>query len=224
MLLTAVAFSCWNACAVSMCCSSLEPHTWSQLLQVQKYIKRMKPAPASNAAAVSALARELLQAPEKAPAGLTVSSDGLSVRVAFESDEAAARALNPGFLELELGTPVDALAAIVADKAPAACSVVCTLVPADSQCGADTCINDTFPALPSAAVCSVSCFTDVACRRQRFEACALSIVSHARWSIQIDVTHVATPVLLPGAHLEHQYADCHCARSASPPVGISRRN
>ena len=69
-----------------------------------------------------------------------LSPDGLSVRVAFESNEAAARLLNPGFVELELGTPEDALAVIVSSTPPASGSVVCTIVPADDGCAPLACV------------------------------------------------------------------------------------
>jgi hypothetical protein len=105
-------------------------------VQVQKYAKALKPPAASNAAFMLRLARELLQATNPVPEQLDLSPDGLQVRRAIADDEAAARALNPGFLELEMGSPADALASIVGERLPKPERVICTLVPADDGCDA----------------------------------------------------------------------------------------
>jgi hypothetical protein len=101
-------------------------------VQVCKYAKTMTPAPTSNADFLLRLSAELKQASGDAPARLELSDDGLQVRYTVSN---IARTLNPGFLEHNLGSAEDALAAIIYDDrhgCPEACE--CTVVPADIRC------------------------------------------------------------------------------------------
>lgn len=104
-------------------------------MQMQKYMKRLKPPPANNCEFLQRLTSDMLQHRDKSPAGLSVNEDGLAVRVELGTSVAeVATALNPGFVELGLGSPEDALAAILKHSPPPDGAAKCVVVPADGRC------------------------------------------------------------------------------------------
>jgi hypothetical protein len=106
-----------------------------QPVQVQRYGKSLRPTPPDNAAYLTSLKNELLATQEtRAPPGLELSRCGLQVRVRYADANAAARTMNPGFLELGMGGPEAALAAVVGQGPPESTEVTCVVVPADSRC------------------------------------------------------------------------------------------
>ena len=104
---------------------------------MQKYMKRVKPLPVNNCEYLQRLAADLLDHRDRCPVGLHISGDGLFVKADLGSSVAeVATALNPGYVELGLGSPRDALAAIVKHSPPTGGSAKCVVVPADNRCAA----------------------------------------------------------------------------------------
>lgn len=102
-------------------------------MQMQKFFKSKMGELATDADRLVALAAELRAEPVKGPDSLIISKCGYKVRLPKPGLEAAAEYVNPGYVELGLGTPQQAMEAIVGELQPVPESLSCIFVPADTM-------------------------------------------------------------------------------------------
>jgi hypothetical protein len=112
---------------------------------MQKFFKSKMGKMPNDASRLAALAAELRAQRREAPESLKISECGLKVRLIQQGIEAAATYVNPGYVELGVGSAQQAMEAIVGELQPVPQSISCIFVPADMRCD-----SQTHPGLPVA--------------------------------------------------------------------------